>query len=165
MKDSIPSPFFQSFSSVTSYDANQTHLIQIAEANNTLNVSGLDPVLNNYERLFKTLPNKTKLHRSDATYVDVIHTHTRNTDRIGEADFFANGGYTQPGCSGPNAGNLSQIPDVIYRISSGSCLAVFMLISKLYMVLYCKLDRLFPIKCNLFLLLLKFLIFLSFPLE
>ncbi|CAB4032926.1 pancreatic lipase-related 2-like, partial [Paramuricea clavata] len=61
-------------------------------------ITGLDPVLYNYESIFRALPNGAKLHRSDATYVDVIHTHTRFSDRVGNADFFPNGGQTQPGC-------------------------------------------------------------------
>lgn len=61
-------------------------------------IVGLDPALpafdvsNEHERLAKT----------DATYVEVIHTNGNKLgiyEPIGHTDFYPNGGYNQPGCS------------------------------------------------------------------
>lgn len=65
-----------------------------ARVNNFL---ALDPAL----PLFATMDNRKKIDSGDADFVDVLHTNALSKGKLetcGHADFFANGGYTQPGC-------------------------------------------------------------------
>lgn len=50
---------------------------------------------------FENTPANKRLSRDDARFVDVIHTNDQgigNSDVIGHADFYPNGGYHQGGC-------------------------------------------------------------------
>ncbi|EDW11506.1 pancreatic lipase-related protein 2 [Drosophila mojavensis] len=63
-------------------------------------ITGLDPAM----PLFITAGLNDKLDPSDAAFVDVIHTNALvqgKLERCGHADFYMNGGISQPGCSGP----------------------------------------------------------------
>ncbi|XP_053395725.1 inactive pancreatic lipase-related protein 1-like [Mercenaria mercenaria] len=64
-------------------------------------ITGLDPA---HKAFTKDKP-KVRLDATDALYVDVIHTDTKQwiwgfgiQDSIGHADYFPNGGRNQPGC-------------------------------------------------------------------
>lgn len=60
-------------------------------------IIGLDPA----GPLFSIRDVNARLDRTDAEYVEVIHTNSRVTGigfPIGHADFFPNGGTQQPGC-------------------------------------------------------------------
>lgn len=59
--------------------------------------SGLDPAL----PFFTTVDRHSKLDKSDAKFVDVIHTNAGVFGKIepsGHVDFYINGGQTQPAC-------------------------------------------------------------------
>ncbi|XP_072851604.2 inactive pancreatic lipase-related protein 1 isoform X1 [Pogona vitticeps] len=77
-------------------------------------ITGLDPA----QPYFQGTPIEVRLDKSDASFVDVIHTDMLPTipylgfgmsDPVGHLDFFPNGGETMPGCS-KNA--VSQIVDI-----------------------------------------------------
>lgn len=58
---------------------------------------GLDPAL----PFYTTVDRHSKLDRSDAKFVDVLHTNAGVFGKIepsGHADFYINGGQTQPAC-------------------------------------------------------------------
>ena len=58
---------------------------------------GLDPAL----PLFTTPFNDSKLDKSDADFVDVLHTDALKEGKVetcGHIDFYVNGGIEQPGC-------------------------------------------------------------------
>lgn len=58
---------------------------------------GLDPAL----PLFTTTNKDRKLDRTDAEFVDVLHTDALvegKVERCGHIDFYMNGGLEQPGC-------------------------------------------------------------------
>ncbi|XP_030755425.1 phospholipase A1-like [Sitophilus oryzae] len=60
-------------------------------------ITGLDPAL----PFFATLSNDWKLDKSDADFVDVIHTSAGTFGKVeatGHADFYVNGGVLQPAC-------------------------------------------------------------------
>ncbi|XP_034472619.1 phospholipase A1 member A [Drosophila innubila] len=62
-------------------------------------ITGLDPAM----PLFITAGVNDKLDPSDADFVDVIHTNALvqgKMERCGHADFYMNGGISQPGCTG-----------------------------------------------------------------
>lgn len=62
-------------------------------------LTGLDPAL----PFFTTLNHRSKLDRSDARFVDVVHTNAGVFGKIepsGHIDFYLNGGQTQPACVG-----------------------------------------------------------------
>lgn len=59
---------------------------------------GLDPALP-----FFTTINRSKLDKSDAKFVDIIHTNAGVFGKIeasGHVDFYLNGGQSQPACHG-----------------------------------------------------------------
>lgn len=59
--------------------------------------SGLDPAL----PMFIATDSNTRLHQTDAVYVDIIHTCAGTLGiktHIGHADFYPNGGSEQSGC-------------------------------------------------------------------
>ncbi|XP_053678359.1 pancreatic triacylglycerol lipase [Anopheles nili] len=69
-------------------------------------ITGLDPA----EPLFSDTDPLVRLDRSDAQFVDVIHSDASEWvskgglgmyQPIGHVDFYPNGGYNQPGCSDP----------------------------------------------------------------
>lgn len=58
---------------------------------------GLDPAL----PFFTTADRHSKLDKTDAKFVDVIHTNAGVFGKIepsGHVDFYINGGQTQPAC-------------------------------------------------------------------
>ncbi|KAL1491515.1 hypothetical protein ABEB36_012102 [Hypothenemus hampei] len=60
-------------------------------------ITGLDPAL----PFFATLKNDWKLDKSDADFVDVIHTSAGTFGKVeatGHVDFYVNGGSLQPAC-------------------------------------------------------------------
>ncbi|XP_068230441.1 pancreatic triacylglycerol lipase-like isoform X2 [Palaemon carinicauda] len=66
-------------------------------------ITGLDPAAPN----FHDAPEEEKLDKSDAAFVEVIHTNAGSllhfcvglADRIGHVDYYPNGGEHQPGCT------------------------------------------------------------------
>ncbi|GIY41556.1 pancreatic lipase-related protein 3 [Caerostris darwini] len=66
-------------------------------------ITGLDPA----GPFFQHAPNKVRLDKTDARFIDVIHTNGGGTyieglgirEAIGDLDFYPNGGNRQPGCS------------------------------------------------------------------
>ncbi|KAF4525574.1 hypothetical protein B566_EDAN010433 [Ephemera danica] len=63
-------------------------------------ITGLDPAM----PLFASLKRSTVLDRTDADFVDIIHTNAGNKGKYGpngHVDFYVNGGTMQPGCVGP----------------------------------------------------------------
>ena len=74
-----------------------TSLTHTGHANHFYWLSGLDPA----SLFFITVPTSFRLDKSDAQYVDVIHTNAgiQGTIRAsGHTDFWPNGGGIQPGC-------------------------------------------------------------------
>ncbi|XP_068251236.1 pancreatic triacylglycerol lipase-like isoform X2 [Palaemon carinicauda] len=77
-------------------------------------ITGLDPA----GLMFHAADITERLDKSDATFVDVIHTHGCTTimsqwtdcygidENIGDADFWPNGGQRQPACTESGDGNL-----------------------------------------------------------
>ncbi|KAG8228309.1 hypothetical protein J437_LFUL007027 [Ladona fulva] len=60
-------------------------------------ITGLDPAL----PMFASTFDEPVLDPTDATFVDVIHTNAGNKGKLGpngHVDFYANGGFMQPGC-------------------------------------------------------------------
>ncbi|XP_026328602.1 pancreatic triacylglycerol lipase-like [Hyposmocoma kahamanoa] len=62
-------------------------------------ITALDPT----GPYFANMPPLVRLHRDDADYVDVVHTHTQPygqgyKDLIGHIDFYPNSGRFQPSC-------------------------------------------------------------------
>ncbi|RVE40616.1 hypothetical protein evm_014735 [Chilo suppressalis] len=61
-------------------------------------ITALDPAF----PLFVTPDNNRKVDKSDALFVDVLHTNALWKGKLepsGHVDFYANGGLTQPGCN------------------------------------------------------------------
>ena len=74
-----------------------TSLTHTGHANHFYWLSGLDPA----SLFFITVSTSFRLDKSDAQYVDVIHTNAgiQGTIRAsGHTDFWPNGGSIQPGC-------------------------------------------------------------------
>lgn len=68
-------------------------------------ITGLDPASPKFE--IKTLPEYHRLNKSDARFVDVIHTDAGYYGfqmPLGTVDFYPNGGGIQPGCGSDDAG-------------------------------------------------------------
>lgn len=62
---------------------------------------GLDPAGPLFTFPFIVAPPEKRLARTDATFVQVIHTAAKTLGTqicMGDADFWANGGEMQPGC-------------------------------------------------------------------
>lgn len=65
-------------------------------------ITGLDPAMPG----FAFVRDENKLDKSDAIFVDVIHTNAflqGKVERCGHADFYMNGGVLQPGCWAENS--------------------------------------------------------------
>ncbi|CAF1012069.1 unnamed protein product, partial [Brachionus calyciflorus] len=69
-------------------------------------ISGMDPA----GPLFKGKPADSRLDKSDADFVDIIHTDSTLgiQDPIGHIDFYPNGGGNQPGCLTRMNSNVTQ---------------------------------------------------------
>lgn len=73
-------------------------------------ITGMDPA----EPMFHGTEPVVRLDRTDAKFVDVIHSAARPfstggmgmTESIGHVDFFPNGGYFQPGCQEPISNHI-----------------------------------------------------------
>ena len=60
---------------------------------------GLEPA----SYCFQKVDAQNRLDKSDARYVDIIHTDTTTfglDESIGHVDYYPNGGTMQPGCEG-----------------------------------------------------------------
>ncbi|XP_035678689.1 phospholipase A1-like isoform X2 [Branchiostoma floridae] len=94
-----------------------------SEANLTIaRISGLDPA----GPLFRGNPPADRLDRSDATFVDVIHTETfilGIKEPVGHVDFYPNEGWLQPGCflSELSACSHSRAQDFFTESISSEC--------------------------------------------
>lgn len=76
---------------VTNFVANNLEYFRLPR------ITGLDPAM----PLFITANVKDKLDKSDAEFVDIIHTNALVQGKIeqcGHVDFYMNGGVMQPGC-------------------------------------------------------------------
>lgn len=76
---------------VTSFVANNIRPYKLPR------ITGLDPAMPG----FITADNENKLDKSDAKFVDVIHTNAFVQGQVqesGHVDFYVNGGTIQPGC-------------------------------------------------------------------
>ncbi|KAL9951929.1 hypothetical protein ACROYT_G044684 [Oculina patagonica] len=72
-------------------------------------ITGLDPA----GPLYTKVDPKYRLDQGDAQYIDVIHTDALaigTVETVGHADFWPNGGFTQPGCI---ENNLFQLFDTV----------------------------------------------------
>lgn len=68
-------------------------------------ITGLDPASPKFE--LDELPEDKRLNKSDAEFVDIIHTDAGFYGfkmPLGTVDFYPNGGGTQPGCGSDEAG-------------------------------------------------------------
>ncbi|XP_058794380.1 uncharacterized protein LOC131666051 [Phymastichus coffea] len=87
--------------------AHAAYLIAESQKNNSdrwlvTRITGLDPA----QPCFSEADLKLRLDQHDAPFVDVIHTNARHIlflglglpEKLGFADFYPNGGQTQPGC-------------------------------------------------------------------
>ncbi|CAH0407810.1 unnamed protein product [Chilo suppressalis] len=82
-------------------------------------ITGLDPAA----PYFSKTVTMVRLDRSDAKYVDIIHTNAMPlymsglgiSEPIGHVDFYPNGGSIQPGC-GANAGGGGDLAPAVMRI-------------------------------------------------
>ncbi|GLG98618.1 Uncharacterized protein GBIM_05236 [Gryllus bimaculatus] len=64
--------------------------------------------------LFDNNTLEDQLDPTDAKFVQVIHTDGNALGKnanIGDADFYPNGGFVQPGCSGPGGCSHSRVVD------------------------------------------------------
>ena len=94
---------------------------------NLLRVHGLDPAGPLFERCTK----EVRIDKSDAAFVDIMHTNGGNEDNgflginaaVGHADFFPNGGHNQPGCGSNNfICSHNEAPDIwIDSVNNGGC--------------------------------------------
>ncbi|XP_046146056.1 phospholipase A1 isoform X1 [Osmia bicornis bicornis] len=110
-------------------------------------ITGLDPA----QPCFKNADSTVKLHKSDAPFVDIIHTNGRLLSEIGlglpqpigwlyfsviltflfnyykskfssgHVDFYPNGGRRQPGCGNMNSSYFEYLPIPIADIKSSIC--------------------------------------------
>ncbi|KAL0126495.1 hypothetical protein PUN28_005094 [Cardiocondyla obscurior] len=88
-------------------------------------ITGLDPA----QPCFKNADRSVHLHKSDAPFVDVIHTNGRFLtslglglpEAIGHIDFYPNGGKTQPGCVKTNSSYFSFLPISMSEIQRAIC--------------------------------------------
>ncbi|KAG7214178.1 hypothetical protein KM043_001524 [Ampulex compressa] len=88
-------------------------------------VTGLDPA----QPCFRNADPSVHLHKSDAPFVDVIHTNGRLLSNIGlgipepvgHVDFYPNGGKVQPGCAPSNASHFGYLPIAPAAIRQAIC--------------------------------------------
>ncbi|XP_076240395.1 phospholipase A1 [Calliopsis andreniformis] len=88
-------------------------------------ITGLDPA----QPCFKNADPSVKLHKSDALFVDVIHTNGRLLSQIGlglpepigHVDFYPNGGRSQPGCVRMNSSYFEYLPIPLQAINKSIC--------------------------------------------
>ena len=88
-------------------------------------ITGLDPA----QPCFKNADSTVKLHKSDAPFVDIIHTNGRLLsdiglglpEPIGHVDFYPNGGKSQPGCVEIDSSYFKYLPIPITDIKNSIC--------------------------------------------
>lgn len=88
-------------------------------------ITGLDPA----QPCFRRTDTSVHLHKSDAPFVDVIHTNGRLftslglglPEAIGHVDFYPNGGKTQPGCIRMESSYFSYLPIPTDAIQRAMC--------------------------------------------
>lgn len=88
-------------------------------------ITGLDPA----QPCFNSADENVKLHKSDAPFVDVIHTNGRLLSEIGlglpepigHVDFYPNGGKSQPGCIRENSSYFEYLPIPLQAINKSIC--------------------------------------------
>ncbi|XP_017890648.2 exosome component 10 [Ceratina calcarata] len=88
-------------------------------------ITGLDPA----QPCFKNADPAVKLAKSDAPFVDVIHTNGKLLHEIGlglpgpigHVDFYPNGGKSQPACIKSNSSYFSYLPVPIQVIDKSIC--------------------------------------------
>ncbi|XP_076643144.1 phospholipase A1 [Halictus rubicundus] len=88
-------------------------------------ITGLDPA----QPCFKNADPAVKLHKSDAPFVDIIHTNGKLLSRIGlglpdpigHTDFYPNGGKSQPGCTKIDTSYYRYLPLPVRAISNSIC--------------------------------------------
>lgn len=88
-------------------------------------ITGLDPA----QPCFKNADSTVKLHKSDAPFVDVIHTNGRLLSEIGlglpepigHVDFYPNGGRNQPGCVSADSSYFEYLPIPLREINKSIC--------------------------------------------
>ncbi|XP_015430256.1 PREDICTED: pancreatic lipase-related protein 2-like [Dufourea novaeangliae] len=88
-------------------------------------ITGLDPA----QPCFKDADSTVKLHKSDALFVDVIHTNGKLLSEIGlglpepigHVDFYPNGGKCQPGCIKIDTSYFDYLPIPLRVIDKSIC--------------------------------------------
>ena len=88
-------------------------------------ITGLDPA----QPCFKNADSTMKLHKTDALFVDIIHTNGRLLSEIGlglpepigHVDFYPNGGRIQPGCIGIDSSYFEYLPIPLRAINKSIC--------------------------------------------
>ncbi|CAL7952504.1 unnamed protein product [Xylocopa violacea] len=88
-------------------------------------ITGLDPA----QPCFKNADFTVKLHKSDAPFVDIIHTNGRLLSEIGlglpepigHVDFYPNGGRSQPGCVKTDSSYFGYLPLPLQAIDKSIC--------------------------------------------
>lgn len=88
-------------------------------------ITGLDPA----QPCFREADTSVHLHKSDAPFVDVIHTNGKLLtslglgvpEAIGHVDFYPNGGKTQPGCVRTESSYFDYLPIPTAEIQRTIC--------------------------------------------
>ncbi|XP_043249411.1 pancreatic triacylglycerol lipase-like isoform X2 [Colletes gigas] len=88
-------------------------------------ITGLDPA----QPCFKNADSTVKLHKSDASFVDIIHTNGKLLSEIGlglpeptgHVDFYPNGGKSQPGCIKTDSSYFEYLPIPLRVINKSIC--------------------------------------------
>ncbi|XP_053994288.1 pancreatic triacylglycerol lipase-like isoform X2 [Hylaeus volcanicus] len=88
-------------------------------------ITGLDPA----QPCFKNADSTVKLHKSDAPFVDIIHTNGKLLteiglglpEPIGHVDFYPNGGKSQPGCVKIDSSYFEYLPIPLRVINKSIC--------------------------------------------
>ncbi|XP_076640545.1 phospholipase A1 isoform X2 [Colletes latitarsis] len=88
-------------------------------------ITGLDPA----QPCFKNADSTVKLHKSDASFVDIIHTNGKLLSEIGlglpeptgHVDFYPNGGKSQPGCIKTDSSYFEYLPIPLRGIGKEAC--------------------------------------------
>ncbi|XP_076162336.1 phospholipase A1 isoform X2 [Ptiloglossa arizonensis] len=92
---------------------------------NVERITGLDPA----QPCFKNADSSVKLHKTDASFVDIIHTNGKLLSEIGlglpepigHVDFYPNGGKSQPGCIKMDPLYFEYLPIPLRLITKSIC--------------------------------------------